>query len=86
MLGEDEDLWQTELQAGELNWIAFEGLSAPIRCAARTRYHQQETACTVYPQGETVRVAFDAPVRAITPGQAVVFYQDELVLGGGTIL
>ena len=86
MLGEDEDLWQTELQAGELNWIAFEGLSAPIRCAARTRYHQQETACTVYPQGEGVRVAFDAPVRAITPGQAVVFYQDELVLGGGTIL
>ena len=86
MLGEDEDLWQTELQAGELNWIAFEELSAPIRCAARTRYHQQETACTVYPQGETVRVAFDAPVRAITPGQAVVFYQDELVLGGGTIL
>lgn len=86
MLGEDEDLWQTELRATALNWIPFDTLDAPMHCAARTRYHQAETACTVYPEGDDVRVVFDAPVRAITPGQAVVFYQDELVLGGGTIL
>ena len=87
MLGEDEDLWREDLTAGELNWIAFDDLTAPLRCAARTRYHQAETPCTVTP-GEDGRaeVHFDAPVRAITPGQAVVFYDGDVVLGGGTIL
>lgn len=85
-LGEDEDLWRTELFAGELNWIPFDRPEGPLRCAARTRYHQAETPCTVYPEGARVRVVFDAPVRAITPGQAVVFYDGETVLGGGEII
>ena len=86
MLGEDEDLFRDELYAGDLNWIAVESLTEPVRCAARTRYHQAETPCTVYPQGDRVRVKFDTPIRAITAGQAVVFYDDQTVLGGGTIL
>ena len=87
MLGEDEDLWREDLTAGELNWIAFDTLTAPLRCAARTRYHQAETPCTVTPGDEgQAEVRFDAPVRAITPGQAVVFYDGDVVLGGGTIL
>lgn len=87
MLGEDEDLWREDLTAGELNWIAFDQLTAPLRCAARTRYHQAETPCTVTPGEEgQAEVRFDAPVRAITPGQAVVFYDGDVVLGGGTIL
>ena len=87
MLGEDEDLWREDLTAGALNWIAFDQLTAPLRCAARTRYHQAETPCTVTPGEEgQAEVRFDAPVRAITPGQAVVFYDGDVVLGGGTIL
>lgn len=87
MLGEDEDLWREDLTAGELNWIAFDALTAPLRCAARTRYHQAETPCTVTPgEAGQAEVRFDAPVRAITPGQAVVFYDGDVVLGGGTIL
>lgn len=87
MLGEDEDLWREDLTAGELNWIAFDALTAPLRCAARTRYHQAETPCTVTPGDEgQAEVRFDTPVRAITPGQAVVFYDGDVVLGGGTIL
>lgn len=86
MLGEDEDLWSSELTADELNWIPFDTLTEPIHCAARTRYHQTETPCTVYPEGDRVRVVFEQPIRAITPGQAVVFYDGDLVLGGGTIL
>ena len=87
MLGEDEDLWREDLTAGELNWIAFDALTAPLRCAARTRYHQAETPCTVTPGEEgQAEVRFDKPVRAITPGQAVVFYDGDVVLGGGTIL
>ena len=86
MLGEDEDLFRDELYADDLNWIAFDRPAEPFRCAARTRYHQPETPCTVYPQGDRVRVKFDAPIRAITAGQAVVFYDGDTVLGGGTIL
>ncbi len=86
MLGEDEDLYRDELYANDLNWIAFDKLTGPVRCAARTRYHQAETPCTVYPQGDKVHVKFDSPIRAITAGQAVVFYDGDLVLGGGCIL
>ena len=86
MLGEDEDLYRTELYADDVNWIAFDALQEPLRCAARTRYHQPETPCTVYPQGDCIRVVFDSPIRAITAGQAVVFYDGDLVLGGGCIL
>ena len=87
MLGEDEDLYRDELYADDLNWIAFEQPRwESFRCAARTRYHQAETPCTVYPQGDRVRVKFDTPIRAITAGQAVVFYDGQTVLGGGTIL
>ena len=86
MLGEDEDLFRDELYADDLNWIAFESLTEPVRCAARTRYHQAETPCTVYPQGDRVRVKFDTPIRAITAGQAVVFYDGDIVVGGGCIL
>lgn len=87
MLGEDADLYRDELRAGDVNWIAFEQPETPFRCAARTRYHQAETPCTVVPGEEgTVCVRFDTPIRAITAGQAVVFYDGDVVLGGGTIL
>lgn len=86
MLGEDEDLFRTELYADDVNWIAIDELKEPLRCAARTRYHQAETPCTVYPQGDRVRVEFDSPIRAITAGQAVVFYDGDIVVGGGCIL
>ena len=86
MLGEDEDLYRDELEAGDVNWIAFDHPDGPVRCAARTRYHQAETPCTVYPGEDRVRVRFEAPIRAVTPGQSVVFYDGDLVLGGGIIL
>ena len=86
MLGEDEDLFRTELYADDVNWIAIDELKEPLRCAARTRYHQAETPCTLYPQGDRVRVEFDSPIRAITAGQAVVFYDGDIVVGGGCIL
>ncbi|HEX9256438.1 MAG TPA: aminomethyltransferase beta-barrel domain-containing protein, partial [Candidatus Angelobacter sp.] len=74
------------LIAHKLNWIAIDGLREPIRIAAKIR-HRHEPAPAVLenaPNGE-VRVTFDQPQRAITPGQAVVFYQDDLVVGGGWI-
>jgi tRNA-specific 2-thiouridylase len=64
----------------------FDTLDEPIRCTAQTRYHQKDVPCTVYPlDGDRVKVEFDEPHRAISKGQAVVFYDGEYVVGGGTI-
>ena len=86
LLGRNSDLFRTRLEAGDCNWIAMEALTEPMRVTARTRYHQTETAATISPLPDGgVEAVFDTPIRAITPGQAVVFYQGDLVVGGGTI-
>ena len=67
-------------------WGAIPALTEPMRVTARTRYHQTEQPATVYPAGEDgFRLEFDEPQRAPTAGQAVVLYQGDVVLGGGTI-
>jgi tRNA-uridine 2-sulfurtransferase len=92
-VGGNDDLLSRTLIARDLNWIAVDGLhdsgaetNTPMRVTAKIR-HRHEPAPAVLenaPNGE-VRVTFDDPQRAITPGQAVVFYQDDLVVGGGWI-
>ena len=85
-VGPEEMLFDRIVYADEVNWIAIPELTAPLRVTARTRYHQTEQAATVYPAGEgQFRLEFDQPQRAPTPGQAVVLYQGDTVLGGGTI-
>ena len=85
-LGCDEELFKKELRAGSLNWIAVEDLKEPMKVTAKIRYSHKGASATVYPEGESVRVVFDEPQRAITPGQAAVFYDGDIVVGGGTIL
>ena len=86
LLGDDAELYSTTLTATRLNWIEPEP-DAPIRVTAKTRYSQREAAATVTPNGDgTARVDFDEPQRAITAGQAVVFYDGDSVVGGGTIV
>ncbi len=85
-VGPDKALYGTSLLACDLNWIAFEALTAPLRCGAKTRSRMTEQPATLYPQADgRVLVVFDEPQRAITEGQAVVFYDGDTVLGGGTI-
>lgn len=85
LLGDDAQLFTTELTATRVNWIIAPP-AKPLRCTAKTRYSQREAAATVTPLPDgDIRVVFDEPQRAITAGQAVVLYQDEQVLGGGTI-
>lgn len=87
IVGPEEALYRRELIASDFNWLSIPEPRAPIRAAARTRYHQTEHPATVFPLPEgQVRIVFDEPQRAITPGQAVVLYDGELVLGGGTIM
>lgn len=86
-LGFREQLFDRELDADEFNWIAGTVPNQPVRCRAKIRYHHAEELCTVYPEGkETAHIVFEEPQRAITPGQSVVLYDGDYVLGGGTIL
>ncbi len=85
-LGGNEDLFSTELIADDVNLISIETLDEPMRVTAKTRYSQTEKPATVYPlENGQVRVVFDEPQRAITSGQAVVFYSGDTVVGGGSI-
>ena len=85
-VGPEAELFDTIVYADEVNWIAIPELKGPLRVTARTRYHQTEQPATVYPAGpDSFRLEFDQPQRAPTPGQAVVLYQGDVVLGGGTI-
>ena len=86
VLGDDAALYASSLLASHVNWISGQIPAVPVRCAAKTRYSQVETPCTAYPLPDGgLRVVFDLPQRAITAGQAVVLYDGDEVLGGGTI-
>ena len=86
-VGPNEALFTKELTARDWNWIAFPALLEPIRCKAKARSRMTEQTATVYPMGNGLaKVVFDDPQRAITPGQAVVLYDGDTVLGGGTII
>jgi tRNA-specific 2-thiouridylase len=79
-------LFSDTLEAGTLDWCDNSPLEKPLRCTAKTRYRQPDQSCRVEPLDEgRCRVVFDEPQRAVTPGQSVVFYQDEECLGGGVI-
>ena len=85
-VGAESALYSRELFASDFNWLSIPKPEHPIRVMARTRYRQRENQATVWPlEGSRVRLVFDQAQRAITPGQAVVLYDDDLVLGGGTI-
>ena len=86
LLGDEADLYTNTLTACRVNWISGAAPEQPIRCTAKTRYSQTEAEAVAeaLPDGR-LRLTFDAPQRAVTAGQAVVLYDGEAVLGGGTI-
>ena len=85
-VGPSEALFSPALRATDWVWFPFDQLTEPMRITAKTRHSQLEQSATVYPEeGGFARVVFDQPQRAVTPGQAVVLYQGDLVVGGGTI-
>ena len=85
-LGTNELLFTDTLYADNLNWIAFDKPRDKFRCKAKTRYRQVEQPCTVYPENDKVKVVFVFFLRAVTPGQHIVFYEDDIVVGGGVIM
>jgi len=86
VLGADSELFSKNLTANDINFIPFEELGGKLRVHAKIRYaHAPQPATLWQTDADSVRLEFDEPQRAITPGQAVVFYEGEIVLGGGTI-
>lgn len=86
ILGRAGETARGSLTAREVNLISVGKLEAPLRCTCQTRYHQQDVPCTVYPlDDDRVRVEFDTPHRAISRGQSAVFYDGDIVIGGGII-
>ena len=86
VVGDDSALERDEFVAARCNWIPFDQPDAAFEALVKIRYNHPGTAATVSPLSPgQVRVRLHAPQRAITPGQAAVFYQDDLVLGGGWI-
>ena len=86
VLGTNSDLYSKTLTANHINLISADKIEKPTRVKAKVRYRHAEQPATVIQTGEdTIAVEFDEPQRAVTKGQAVVLYDGDTVLGGGTI-
>ena len=83
--GENRWLFSQRLQTEAPTWVDGNAPSAHFRCSARTRYRQWDQACVVTVEEDGLQVHFDEPQRAVTPGQSIVFYDDEVCLGGAVI-
>lgn len=83
VLGDNNQLFCDTITARELNMIAL--TDKEFSCKAKTRYKQTEQSCRVTIEGDRATVIFDEPIRAVTPGQHIVFYDGDTVLGGGVI-
>jgi tRNA-specific 2-thiouridylase len=86
IIGEEKELYKNELMAKNLNWIGIKNFKKPLQVKAKIRYKHKESEAVISSEGKNlVKVEFSQPQRAITPGQAVVFYDGDEVLGGGWI-
>ena len=86
IVGEEEALLSREFTAAGVNWIALDNPLEEVRAEVRVRYRHEAQPATITPlEGNRARIIFDEPQRAITPGQATVFYRGDEVLGGGWI-
>lgn len=86
ILGDETDLYSRTVWAEDFQWVSLPPQTAPLAVTAKTRYSQSEAAAILYPMdGSRVRVVFDTPQRAVTPGQSLVAYVGDAVAGGGII-
>lgn len=87
VIGENEDVFTDVVICDRVNFMSIEDLTEPRRVLAKIRYNHKGDYCTIERMEDgRVKCSFEVPVRASTPGQAVVFYEGEYVLGGGTII
>jgi tRNA-specific 2-thiouridylase len=85
VLGHEEELYSRKLTAQELNWTSGKAPHEPMLATAKIRYKSKEAEVTVFPRNDSVDVHFAKPQKAVTPGQVIVFYNVDELLGGGII-
>jgi len=86
IVGEVDELESTEFFAKGVNWVAFDQSREPVRADVKVRYRHEPAPATIYAlPGARASIVFDEPQRAITPGQATIFYNGDEVVGGGWI-
>jgi tRNA-specific 2-thiouridylase len=86
VVGDNAELSSAVCEVRDINWISFESLEHPVRAMVKIRHRHEPATATIEPIDATsARALFDVPQRAVTPGQAAVFYSDDVVLGGGWI-
>ena len=86
IVGEENELYKKEILVKDINLLLFDKIEQPIEVDVKTRYSSKMAKAKINQEsGDTIRVIFDEPQRAITPGQSAVFYIDDIVIGGGKI-
>ena len=86
-LGDEAELYSERMTVKDINLISIETIEEPIKAAVKTRYSQKQATATLYPaDNNQIIVRFNEPQRAVTSGQAAVFYDGETIIGGGTIV
>ena len=86
VIGDNADLFSDTVRVRDVNWIAGKPPAASVRCSAKIRYrHPEQPAVLRFLDETTAELKFETPQRAVTAGQAAVFYDGDVVLGGGTI-
>jgi tRNA-specific 2-thiouridylase len=86
VVGDDADLARDAFEVGAVNWLSVTEPAGPLRCAVQIRHRSPATSATVTPlPAGRAAVRFDVAQRAVTPGQAAVFYDGDVCLGGGWI-
>lgn len=86
VLCDNEELFKTTVYADDVNFMSVGCLDGPVRAEAKIRYNQKKSSCTVSEENGQLKCVFDEPQRAVTPGQALVVYDGEYILCGGTII
>lgn len=86
IVGEEDKLYKKEILVTDINLLLVDEIKTPIEVGVKTRYSSKIAKAKIVEEKENIRVIFDEPQRAITPGQSAVFYIDDIVLGGGKII
>lgn len=86
VLGDEDALFYKRILINNVNFIPFDTLTEPMRVTGKLRYRHKEQPAVIYPDGDGIIAEFDQPQRAPSPGQAAVFYDGDIVVGGGTIV